>query len=452
MELDPTDVARLQQVVLAWAAPGEQLCPVPIDQIVLSDDALSLLPRLVRELSSGPAVLVVDQTPMTRLGGDVKDQVARSLSAVMPLTVRVLPEPFHADLPSARALAAELDGVGVIVSLGSGGVTDVAKYARHLTGRRLPFVSVPTAASVTAFTSALSVLLVDGAKRTLPSAPPEVVVCDLPTLCEAPVAMTCAGFGDVLARSVSYGDWYLAAELGMADGFSHVPGRMLAACEQIMLGLAEGVATRQPAAVKAVMEAVLLSGMAMSVVGQTSPLSGWEHVISHFLDMTAHHDGRRPALHGEQVGVATLLAARAYEQAWPQLDLDALSAELTDDRVAVGEARVKAVFDRYDASGALSAEVWRDYRKKLTRWQAVRGQRQEFAARKRSGELDAVVADMVRPSADIETALRRAGAPLAFDQMTQPVPAATAEAAVRHSHLIRERFTLGDLLDGEQYA
>ena len=70
------------------------------------------------------------------------------------------------------------------------------RQARLLPGRAARtapgtiLVLVPTAASVTAFTSSLAVLLVDGVKRTRPSRFPDAVVCDLETLAAAPPAMT----------------------------------------------------------------------------------------------------------------------------------------------------------------------------------------------------------------------------------------------------------------------
>ena len=52
----------------------------------------------------------------------------------------------------------------------------------------------------------------------------------------------------------------------------------------------------------------------------------------------------------------------------------------------------------------------------------------------------------VRPSAEMEDALRRADAPRSFAELNVPIPTPSARAAVRYGHLIRARFTLGDLL------
>ena len=451
--VDPADLAGVNERVRAWSAEGEPTRPVRIERVVVSADAIDALTDIVRALSGeGPTMLLVDRTPMVRGDSDLKSLIRDRLDAAVPLTVRTVPdnptEHFHAELRWADRVANELKQYAAIVSVGSGSVTDVAKYARHLLvegGRTspLPMICFPTAASVTAYTSALAVLAVDGVKRTLRSRAPDAVICDLPTLASAPRPMTLAGFGDMLARSVAYGDWFLAGQLGMDQGFSDVPQRLLTYSELAMIRDAERIAAADPSAIKTLCEGLLLAGMAMSIVDQTAPVSGWEHVISHYLDLTAAAEGRKSALHGEQVGVATLVAARAYERAWPVIDLDRILADV--DLPSTHRA-VRKRFAHLDPTGELTAEVWRDLETKLLRWNAATNERAGFVDRKRSGEFDAFMLANVRPSDAVADALTRATAPLRFAELSQPVPPETARDAVLASHLIRARFTLGDLL------
>lgn len=454
--IDASNVIHINESLKAWASPGEFVRPVSIDKVVIADDALDALVDVVGHMAgNGKVLLVCDHTPMRRNGEDVKALVLDALSRRCPVTLRHVParpSPCYAKLEAARELCAELGAYAVAVSVGSGTVTDLTKYARHLfveanPSAKIRFVSFPTAASVTAFTSALAVLSVDGVKRTLSSRAPDAVVCDLRTIADAPAIMTQAGFGDVLARSVAYGDYFLAHNIGMDDDFSLLPGRLLATAEQDMLDRADDVATAALPGVRAVTEAVLLAGMAMSIVNQTAPISGWEHVISHFFDMTADHDGRQQALHGGQVGVATLVAARAYQQAWNDLDLDRMAADLPADAAAGRRRQIETTFAKYDPTGKLIDEIWRDYDKKMTRWARSVEARRRFVARKRAGEFDSFIAANVRPPQAVDAYLARAGAPRTFGDLNEPISPETAHAAVQSSHLIRARFTLGDLLD-----
>ena len=213
------DVGRINVCARNWARPGESIHPIPMDRIIIAEDGVDALTHEVRAAAGGRTLLVADHTIMMRTGEELKPLIEDALGrAVTTLTARRVPDDgareFHAEIECTARLTEELRAYDVIVSVGSGSVTDAAKYARHAvveqTGKPMRLICFPTAASVTAYTSSLAALTVDGVKRTLRARPPDVIVCDLPTLREAPRNMTQAGFADVLARGVSYGDWYLA--------------------------------------------------------------------------------------------------------------------------------------------------------------------------------------------------------------------------------------------------
>ncbi|MHC4443758.1 MAG: iron-containing alcohol dehydrogenase [Planctomycetota bacterium] len=454
--IDPRDIAGINEQIGSWAVGGEATFPVGIQQVLIEEDAFDGLADLVVSMSGGGRVLmVVDRTEMRRGGEDLKQLVEERLARVVPINVRRLPDDpageVHAELELAEQLSGELGNYSAAVSVGSGSITDVVKYARQLLldggSGELPIISFPTAASVTAYSAALSVITVEGVKRTFSSLAPDAIVCDLRTLVDAPVMMTQAGFGDVLARSVAYGDWHIAYHLGMDVGFSLVPGKLLGRAESAMLKVAEEVSRADLIGIRAVTDAVLLAGMAMSIVQQTAPISGWEHVISHYLDLAAGYEGRALALHGGQVGVGTLIAARAYERTWGDLDLDRICAETTDAEVHNYRQKIARVFLDYDDSGKLAGEVWRDFEKKIKLWRSGVDVRRRFAARKRGGEFEEFIGNSVRSSGEISEALDRAGAPQRFGDLDKPVSWETAYSAIRYGHLIRKRFTLGDLLD-----
>ena len=59
---------------------------------------------------------------------------------------------------------------------------------------------------------------------------------------------------------------------------------------------------------------LILSGLAMQMTGTSRPASGAEHHISHMIEMAPEGPGiSSEALHGEKVGVGTLLAAQEYQ-------------------------------------------------------------------------------------------------------------------------------------------
>ena len=73
------------------------------------------------------------------------------------------------------------------------------------------------------------------------------------------------------------------------------------------------LAQSEPNAVAGLLEALLLSGIGMTIAGSSTPSSGAEHLISHWLEMKALREGKERTLHGLQVGIGTLVALTVYE-------------------------------------------------------------------------------------------------------------------------------------------
>jgi len=64
--------------------------------------------------------------------------------------------------------------------------------------------------------------------------------------------------------------------------------------------------------IRTLVEALISCGVAMSIAGTSRPCSGAEHLFSHSLSTIAP----KPALHGEQCGVGTILCAYLHGANW----------------------------------------------------------------------------------------------------------------------------------------
>ncbi|MCC7370926.1 MAG: iron-containing alcohol dehydrogenase [Chloroflexi bacterium] len=450
----PDDLPALRQW-LAARPDAAELAELPIREIVVRSNALAGLPDLLSQLDAPTRLLLIqDDRPYQRGGASLKplvhDLLAGAGRAVTTLTLPPGREgTVLADLENVERGRAAIGGQPTtVVALGSGTVCDVAKHACFLAeredGARTTLVLVPTAASVTAFTSSLAVLLVDGVKRTRPSRFPDVVLCDLETIAEAPAAMTRAGLGDCVARFISYGDWYLAHQLGLVDRYSETPLDLMGEdLDDVYLEHAPLVAQGTPEGLTFLVRQVLMAGLAQSIVRISTPLSGTEHVVSHLLDMGSHAWGRQTALHGAQVGVATPLAARAYELLHERFDPG--RPRPTPPSPGAVETLITQTFGPLDPSGRMAAECWRDYQRKLALWTAA-GRRFDALRERWDGEVGPRLRELVRPSATIRDILRLAGHALSFEELDLPIPAEQARFALGNAHLIRERFVIGDLL------
>ena len=463
--LDPADIPTLKRWLAAQDDLQGALRPIDIDEILIGPSALMELPVVLQRagVAKGASVLfVLDETPMLRDDVDLK-RFARDLLYVAGYdesAVWLEGDEYglvHADYDHVEGVLWDLEhgqmgtGASAVIALGSGTITDIAKHAAYLYDQRHPdqprmvYICCPTANSVTAYAANMAVLLKDGVKRTIPSRYPTAIVADLRVLASAPKEMTVAGLGDCCARFVAYGDWYLASALGLVDYYSEVPLALLDNLDSILLENAAGIGQRTTDGEAVVMRALLLAGIAQSIVNMSAPISGTEHVISHVLDMIADHYQRSLALHGAQVGVATITAAGLYQRFLDTFDPTAVNIDacyLDDEQL---RAYIRRIFRSIDPSGAMARECWSDYSKKLALWRQNRPQFEQFCAQWQEVHRPKL-ASLVRGPEIVRRILERAGAPLTCEALEPPISQKEYDFAVQNGHFIRARFVLGDLL------
>jgi len=186
-----------------------------------------------------------------------------------------------------------------------------------------------------------------------------------------------------------------------------------------------------------------LSGIAMGVAGSTAPSSGMEHAISHLLEMTDTARGRHGSYHGTKVGVASIVAAATWAHVRRRIGEGALDrpARIPDPDQA--RDRISQAFTEIDASGAMAAECFADYARKL----AVLAAGSDPLASLRKGweGHNAALGEMLASPAELAAALGLAGLPVRFAALPDPVSDGEARWAVANCALLRNRFGVADL-------
>lgn len=459
---DPSDLPALRAALDA-EDPRRRLLPLGLHRMIIDADAVTTVADVVAgELeragrgADGPVVVLTDTTPFTRDGEDLVAQVCDLLAtrfAVVPVVLRSPHANLHVDDEAMDAATAAVDGAACVVSVGGGTISDIAKVATARTGTdgdRAPLVVVQTAASVDGYADDVSVVLRGGVKRTIPSRWPSAVVADITTITQAPDRLTMAGVGEVMSLFVAPADWYLASILGLDDTFHPVSRTLFTGFDRGLQQWSAGVARRDPEAMGQLIRVLALRGILGGVTGTTACLSGVEHVVSHLLDM--HHDARGEAtgLHGAQVGVGSVVSAAAWQHLLRVFDpAEVGSARLPRDTLfpepAGRRGAVLAAFADLDPTGARGEECWSDYEAKLTRWAAARPT--ALAALRDWDRHRAVIEDVLVDPATLAAGLAAAGAATRFADLDPAVDDETARWAVGHCHLMRDRFTVVDLLD-----
>lgn len=216
-------------------------------------------------------------------------------------------------IEGVKKLAAE-DKAEFMLGVGGGRIIDTGKIASFELG--IPFISVPTIASHDGIASPrASIKDKDrGSPVSIETHAPLAVIADTEILSSAPFRFTAAGCGDILANYTAVRDWRLAHHLRNVSFSSYAAALSEMTANMIMENVKE-IRKKDEKSVWTVVKALVSSGVAMSIAGSSAPASGSEHKFSHALDMIVE----KPALHGEQCGVGTIMMTYLYGENWQHI-------------------------------------------------------------------------------------------------------------------------------------
>ncbi|CAK7279499.1 MULTISPECIES: iron-containing alcohol dehydrogenase family protein [Streptomyces] len=276
---------------------------------------MPLLTRLI------PSPVVVDIRPgaLDDLGGVLADErisqsgrlaVAVSGGSGARLRERIAPslpgatwyEVGGGTLDDAVRLAGEMKSghYDAVVGLGGGKIIDCAKFAAARIG--LPLVAVPTNLAHDGLCSPVATLDNDAGRGSYGVPNPIAVVIDLDVIREAPARFVRAGIGDAISNVNAIADWELSHRVNgeKIDGLAAAMARQAG---EAVLRHPGGIGDNDFLQVLA--EALVLSGISMSISGDSRPSSGSCHEINHAFDLLFP---KRAAAHGEQCGLGAAFA------------------------------------------------------------------------------------------------------------------------------------------------
>jgi len=403
----------------------------------IGEGILGKTPQVFRErFGSAEAVIIADQNTFAVAGQAVCEAFKAAGQAMREPFVFSDPG-LYAEIKYVEQLEGFLRSHNAIpVAVGSGTVNDLTKVSSFRAGRS--YMCVGTAASMDGYTAFGASITYQGLKQTLTCPAPAAVIADLNIVCNAPGKMNSWGYADLAAKVPAGADWIVADALGAEpihqQAWSIVQGRLRHA-----LAGAKGVADRQPVAIGALIEGLLLGGFAMQACQSSRPASGAEHQFSHLWDMQHHtHNGKAPS-HGFKVGIGTLAVTALYEylmqQPMEKLDVDACCDRW--QKIGPWSARAREILkDETLAKGAA---------KELDAKQVTPDQLrvQLNTLRSKWPLISSALREQLLPLGKLKDMLRAVGAPI------EPEEIGISRQRLRDSYLqafcIRRRFTVLDL-------
>lgn len=265
-----------------------------------------------------------------------------------------------------EALAEDVDG---IISVGTGSVNDICRVSSFEKGKK--FCIFATAPSMDGFASDTAPIIVNNFKNSWKAAQPMVIIADTKILAASPAELKAAGFGDMIAKYIGLFDWRLAHML-IDEYYCPAVAQLTEEAIAKIVALADKVQGNDEEAAGAIMESLVLSGLAMKLALSSRPASGAEHVVSHYLECYKLARGIWPEYHGKKVGVATVLINRIYHNIADRVtevdpkpevtDWDAVKAAFSPEQIPeLMKLNEPSIMDKVDP--ARLKAIWPDVRK-----------------------------------------------------------------------------------------
>lgn len=283
-----------------------------LKHVVIQPDALQKTPEIVRALGANKVFVVSDIHTHKAAAAQLETLLADAglgVSSYMFSEEELVPD----ETALGRLLIALDPACDLLIGVGTGSINDLCKFTVFKT--KLPYCIVATAPSMDGFASSVAPLIVNNLKTTYEVGVADAIIGDTRILSQAPMPMILAGIADILGKYTCLTDWKMAQIINGEYYCETIVQMVRMSLRSVAESIDKAVA-RDEQTVGKIMEALVLTGIAMSFVGNSRPASGSEHHISHYWEMMFLHEGKKAVLHGTKVGIGTVAVSQMYDWLW----------------------------------------------------------------------------------------------------------------------------------------
>jgi len=204
-------------------------------------------------------------------------------------------------------------GLDFVIGFGGGRSVDVAKMTAYGLGK--PFLSVPTSASHDGISSPFVSVRGTDKPHSVKAIAPIGVIADTHLMSQAPSRLLSSGCGDLLAKITAVKDWELARD-EKGEYFGSYAANLAYMSAKIILDESNNLKLKNQFSIRTIVEALISAGVAACIAGSSRPCSGAEHLFSHALEYIS---GTNCGLHGERVGIGTIMMAKLHGLDWEKV-------------------------------------------------------------------------------------------------------------------------------------
>ncbi|MBO8435320.1 MAG: sn-glycerol-1-phosphate dehydrogenase [Tyzzerella sp.] len=402
-----------------------------IDEVIIGSNLLEKIPEIVEKYHMGKQVFVVMDQMIYGLYGEKIENTLKKADYKAKMNVfkdkTVLPN----EMALAEMLINIEEGTQWILAIGSGAVTDLSRYLSYK--MNIPYVSVPTAASMDGYTADSALLLLNGLKQTCKATYPKIIIGDTTILKGTPQILLAAGFGDLTAKITAGADWELGHIVTGVDYCPFVEKIVMDAVDRA-IKVSDGISKNDEESAGVLFEGLMITGMPMHWTGLSQPLAGAEHHLTHFWGMKAVAQGRRPHMHGIEVAQGIVLIMQVYKEFlakdFSNIDVDKVVSAQIDKKA--WEEDIKAHF------GSSASSVFEENEFMAFDEESVRKEVEFLLAH--MDEIKERVKAHLEPYKDIADVLKKVGcitSPAELDLSPEDV-----KESICYAHFVRKKYTV----------
>lgn len=190
----------------------------------------------------------------------------------------------------------------LVYAFGGGSVLEIVKYCATLCD--VPFINIPSTLSNDAVYSCTARLTNEnGEKMGFEVNPPLGIFVDPVVIAKSPRELLLAGVGDVVSNLSALADWRLSNQ-ETGEPINELAYMLAKESVMPLLRYDKELDVARREFLNDLANAVITSGLAMTIAGSSRVSSGSEHLISHAIDKFMPE---KATIHGLQVGWAHLL-------------------------------------------------------------------------------------------------------------------------------------------------
>jgi glycerol-1-phosphate dehydrogenase [NAD(P)+] len=280
-------------------------------KILIGDDVISNLGSFLYDLNNNASrIAIVTGNTVRGIAG--QPCLASIEESLLKSSWHIVTD---ASIESVNSLQLDLERYSpdFILGLGGGRSVDVAKMTAFRISR--PFISVPTSASHDGIASPFVSIRGLEKPHSIKANSPIGILADTRLISQAPRRLLASGCGDLLGKVTAVKDWELARD-EKNEYFGTYAANLACMSAEIILKQSHKFRDNSVFGVRTIIEALISAGVAACIAGSSRPCSGSEHLFSHALEYIA---GNSCGLHGERVGLGTIIMAKLHNLDWKQI-------------------------------------------------------------------------------------------------------------------------------------